>query len=239
MIPNSVRIPLAEAGLWLVAGRSRGDVATRLLLALGLMERAVPADPGPADPAPVRDHLVEAVLWLTAGRPRPQVARALLAALSVEDGQPASSALPCTPPADWWVQRLHAWDRWGGASPLTGLSDWLLHSAIHPDPPLAPDVVVGALSAVEPEPDEACLWSLALEVNNGASRTVVPATDFRAVERDVRWVSGTTGLLGMVGGRPLRATGGLIYERRAVRYRWVREEVLLPFGTLRIREAAA
>ena len=79
---------------------------------------------------------------------------------------------------------------------------------------------------------------LELVVRNARETTVVPATAFRAIEQSVRWVTGPTALTGVVGGRPFPVVGPFVYGERAVRFHLLHDEVLVPFGTLRLQAAA-
>jgi hypothetical protein len=252
---RQARERILDAGLWLVSGRPRQEVLTSVLGALGAAERTR----GDAHARMlVRDHLLGAALWLVAGRPREEVARALVHALAAAD--PGAAAPPADPSrapaepgdraaadglhAELWRHRLATWRELGGASATTALADRILESAAaepagHGAGRIAFAFRDAGHAGGRGEADPPAEWRLSLEVSNGAVTTVIPADVFQAIEQEVRWVSSPDELVGIVGGRPLRVTGSLVYARRAVRYHGTREEVLLPFGGIRLRVEAA
>jgi hypothetical protein len=247
---RQARERILDAGLWLVSGRPRQEVLTSVLGALGAAERATG---GAAVRQLVRDHLLEAALWLVAGRPREELARALVHALDAA-GPRDDAAVP--PPAamaaaddaalhaELWRQRLGMWRERGGASAATALADRILEAAAAGRAGQGAGRIAFAFRDAGPAAggdaaDPPAEWRLSLEVRNGAVTTVILPDAFQAIEQEVRWVSSPDELLGVVGGRPLRVTGSLVYARRAVRYHGTREELLLPFGGIRLRVEAA
>lgn len=241
---RQARDRVLEAGLWLVSRRPRQDALTAVLGALGALERATALR---EHHTAARDHLIEAALWLVAGRDREDVARTLvyaLEALEAGGGAPEREA-GAAPLADTdllpelWRHRLHAWRGRGGSSAITALADRILGDAAAGRAALGAQRIAFAFRDSDDDATDALPgWRLALEIDNGAHTTVIAAADFHAIEQDVRWVSGPDELLGLVGGRPLRVAGSLVYARRAVRYQTIRDELLLPFGGIRLKVEA-
>ena len=231
---------LLRAGLALANRRPRDEVVMTLLGAIGWLERLA-RDPSPAVRKAVigaRDHAVEAALWISAGVKREDCAGALLLAMQALDATHARVRPHL--PSRTWNQRLTVWQMIGGASARTHLLDRLLETVGDATAPVLDQIAqIVAWDDEEPlAPEiEAVAMPLELVVKNARETTVIPALEFRAIEQNVRWVTGPEGLTGVVGGRPFHVVGSFVYGERAVRFHWLNEEVLVPFGTLRVQAA--
>ena len=231
---------LLRAGLALANRRARDEVLMTLLGAIGWLER-LSRDPVPQVRKAVvgaRDHAIEGAMWISAGVPREDCAGALLLAMQALDSTRARVRPHL--PSRTWNQRLTVWQMIGGASARTHLLDRLLETVGDATAPVL-DQIADIVRYDDDEPLapelEAVAMPLELVVRNARETTVVPAVEFRAIEQNVRWVSGPDGLTGVVGGRPFHVVGSFVYGERAVRFHWLNEEVLVPFGTLRIQAA--
>lgn len=232
---------LLRAGLALTNRRPRDEVVMTLLGAIGWLDRlSRDRDPrvrGASSSA--RDHAIEAVLWTSAGVAREDAAGALLLAMQSLDTVRARVRPQL--PSRTWNQRLTVWQMIGGSSARTHLLDRLLETVGDATAPVLDQITeIVSWDDAEPLTEEVERVSLPLElvVRNGRESTVVPAAAFRAIEQSVRWVTGPIGLTGVVGGRPFRVLGSFVYGERAVRFHWLHDEVLVPFGTLRVQAAA-
>lgn len=213
-----------------------------VLGAIGWLERLA-RDPSPALRRAVlsaRDHAVEAAMWTSGGVPREDAAAALLLSMQALDATRARVQPHL--PSRTWNQRLTVWQMIGGASARTHLLDRLLETVGDATAPVLDQIAeIVRWDDDEPLPAavEAVTMPLELVIKNARETTLVPAGAFRAIEQNVRWVTGPTGLTGVVGGRPFRVLGPFVYGERAVRFHWLHDEVLVPFGTLRLQAAAA
>lgn len=233
---------LLQAGLALTNRRPRDEVVMTLLGAIGWLERLsrdASADVRRSVVA-ARDHAVEAAMWISGGVARENAAGALLLAMQALDGVRVRHRPKL--PSRTWNQRLTVWQMIGGASARTHLLDRLLETVGDATAPVL-DQVAEIVRWDDDEPLPADIEGVALPlelvVRNARETTVVPAAAFRAIEQNVRWVTGPTGLTGVVGGRPFRVVGPLVYGERAVRFHFLHDEVLVPFGVLRLQAAAA
>ena len=231
---------LLHAGLALASRRPRDEVVMTLLGAIGWLERLA-RDPSPVVRRAVmgaRDHAVEAAMWTNAGVSRETCASALLLAMQSLDTTRAR--LRTHLPSRTWNQRLAVWQMIGGASARTHLLDRLLETVGDATAPVL-DQIAEIVRWSEEDPlaadVEAVAMPLELVVRNARETTVIPAPAFRAIEQNVRWVTGPDGLTGVVGGRPFRVVGPFVYGERAVRFHWLHDEVLVPFGTLKVQAA--
>ena len=231
---------LLRAGLALTNRRPRDEVVMTLLGAIGWLERLA-RDPSPDVRRAVigaRDHAVEAALWTSAGMKREDCAGALLLAMQALDTTRARVRPHL--PSRTWNQRLTVWQMIGGASARTHLLDRLLETVGDATAPVLDQIAeIVRWDDDEPLPAdvETVAMPLELVVRNARETTVVPAVEFRAIEQSVRWVTGPDGLTGVVGGRPFHVIGSFVYGERAVRFHWLHEEVLVPFGTLKVQAA--
>jgi hypothetical protein len=232
---------LLRAGLALANRRPRDEVVMMLLGAIGWLERLSRehgADVRRAVMA-ARDHAVEAAMWTSGGTEREHAASALLLAMQALD--PVRERARPHLPSRTWNQRLTVWQMIGGSSARTHLLDRLLETVGDATAPVLDQVAeIVHWDDDEPLPAavEAVAMPLELVIRNARETTVVSAPAFRAIEQSVRWVTGPTGLTGVVGGRPFRVLGPFVYGERAVRFHWLHDEVLVPFGTLRLQAAA-
>ena len=231
---------LLHAGLALASRRPRDEVVMTLLGAIGWLERLA-RDPAPAvrrAVAGARDHAVEAAMWTNAGVDRETCASALLLAMQALDAMRARVRTHL--PSRTWNQRLAVWQMIGGASARTHLLDRLLETVGDASAPVL-DQIAEIVRWTEDDPldaeAETVAMPLELVVRNARETTVIPAPAFRAIEQNVRWVTGPDGLTGVVGGRPFRVVGPFVYGERAVRFHWLHDEVLVPFGTLKVQAA--
>ena len=229
---------LLRAGLSLASRRPRDEVVMTLLGAIGWLERLA-RDPSPMVRRAVmgaRDHAVEAAMWTNAGVSRETCASALLLAMQALDATRARVRTHL--PSRTWNQRLAVWQMIGGASARTHLLDRLLETVGDATAPVL-DQIAEIVRWSEDDPIDADIETVAmpleLVVRNARETTVIPATSFRAIEQNVRWVTGPDGLTGVVGGRPFRVIGPFVYGERAVRFHWLHDEVLVPFGTLKVQ----
>lgn len=239
---GAVRDRLLQAGLQLSSQRPRDEVTIALLGAVGWLERLLLEHRGAARAAfeAARDGTVDAALWLSAGRPREEVAGALLLATQALGGRGAAEP-PARLSSEVWNDRRSIWQMIGGASPRTHLLDHMLSHMEEPGPGVlerVSEVLRYDADARVPEDAERVGLPLELVVRNARETAVISAADFRRIEPSVRWVSGPSGMMGIVGGRPFRVNGPLIYGSRAVRFHWLHEEALVPFGELTLRAAA-
>ena len=231
---------LLRAGLALTNRRPRDEVVMTLLGAIGWLERLA-RDPSPQVRKAVigaRDHAVESALWTSAGVAREDCAGALLLAMQALDTTRARVRTHL--PSRTWNQRLTVWQMIGGASARTHLLDRLLETVGDATAPVLDEIAaIVRWDDDEPLPPEVETVAMPLElvVKNGRETTVVPAHAFHAIEQNVRWVTGPDGLTGVVGGRPFHVVGSFVYGERAVRFHWLHDEVLVPFGTLRLQAA--
>ena len=231
---------LLRAGLALANRRPRDEVVMTLLGAIGWFER-LSRDPSPQVRKAVmgaRDHAVEAALWISGGVARETCEGALLLAMQALDSTRARTRPRL--PSRTWNQRLTVWQMIGGASARTHLLDRLLETVGDASAPVLDEIAdIVRWDDNEPLPPEVESVAMPLElvVKNARETTIVPATEFRAIEQNVRWVTGPDGLTGVVGGRPFHVVGSFLYGERAVRFHWLNEEVLVPFGTLRLQAA--
>ena len=231
---------LLRAGLALANRRPRDEVVMTLLGAIGWLER-LSRDPSPDVRKAVigaRDHAVEAAMWTSSGVGREECESALLLAMQSLDATRARVRPHL--PSRTWNQRLTVWQMIGGASARTHLLDRLLETVGDATAPILDQVaaIVRWDDEEELAPElEAVSMPLELVVKNGRETTVVAAHAFRAIEQSVRWVTGPDGLTGVVGGRPFHVVGSFVYGERAVRFHWLNDEVLVPFGTLRLQAA--
>ncbi len=231
---------LLSAGLALASRRTRDEVVMTLLGAIGWLERLM-RDPAPEIRRAVmgaRDHAVEAVMWTNAGVGRETCASALLLAMQSLDT--ARARVRPHLPSRTWNQRLAVWQMIGGASARTHLLDRLLETVGDATAPVL-DQVAEIVRWSDDDPldadVEAVRMPLDLVVRNARETTVIGANAFRAIEQNVRWVTGPDGLTGVVGGRPFHVVGPFVYGERAVRFHWLHDEVLVPFGTLKLQAA--
>lgn len=231
---------LLHAGLALASRRPRDEVVMTLLGAIGWLERLA------RDPSPVvrhavmgaRDHGVEAAMWTNAGVSREACASALLLAMQALDSTRARVRTHL--PSRTWNQRLAVWQMIGGASARTHLLDRLLETVGDATAPVL-DQIAEIVRWTDDDPlaadVETVSLPLELVVRNARETTVIGAHAFRAIEQNVRWVTGPEGLTGIVGGRPFHVVGPFVYGERAVRFHWLHDEVLVPFGTLKVQAA--
>lgn len=233
---------LLRAGLALANRRPRDEVVMTLLGAIGWLER-LSRDASAEMRRSVmaaRDHAVEAAMWISGGVGREEAAGALLLAMQSLDNVRVR-ARPHLP-SRTWNQRLKVWQMIGGASARTHLLDRLLETVGDASAPVL-DQIADIVRWDDDEPLPAEIESVAmpleLVVRNGRETSVIPAPEFRAIEQSVRWVTGPTGLTGVVGGRPFRVVGPFVYGERAVRFHFLHDEVLVPFGSLRLQAAMA
>ena len=231
---------LLQAGLALASRRPRDEVVMTLLGAIGWLDRLA-RDPSPQVRSAVmgaRDHAIEAALWTSAGVDRETCASALLLAMQALDSTRAR--VRTNLPSRTWNQRLAVWQMIGGASARTHLLDRLLETVRDATAPVL-DQVAEIVRWTEDDPvgpeTEAVGMPLELVVKNARETTVVAGQAFRAIEQNVRWVTGPDGLTGVVGGRPFSVIGSFVYGPRAVRFHWLHDEVLVPFGTLKVQAA--
>ena len=233
---------LLRAGLALANRRTRDEVLMTLLGAIGWLER-LSRDPSPEVRKAVmsaRDHAVEAAMWTSGGVNREECAGALLLAMQALDATRAHVRPHL--PSRTWNQRLTVWQMIGGASARTHLLDRLLETVGDATAPILDQIAeIVRWDEDEPLPVEIETVNMPLElvVKNGRETTVVAAHTFRAIEQNVRWVTGPDGLTGVVGGRPFHVVGSFVYGERAVRFHWLHDEVLVPFGTLKLQAALA
>lgn len=233
---------LLRAGLALANRRPRDEVVMTLLGAIGWLERLA-REPSPDVRRAViaaRDHAVEAAMWISGGVSRENCEGALLLSMQALDATRARVRPHL--PSRTWNQRLTVWQMIGGASARTHLLDRLLETVGDATAPVLDQVAeIVRWDDDEPLPAEAEVVTMPLElvIRNARETTVVSAPAFRAIEQSVRWVTGPGGLTGVVGGRPFRVVGPFVYGERAVRFHWLHDEVLVPFGTLRLQAAAS
>jgi len=231
---------LLRAGLALANRRPRDEVVMTLLGAIGWLERMARDSSAQVRAAVIaaRDHAVEAAMWTSGGVAREDAASALLLAMQALD--PVRDRARPHLPSRTWNQRLTVWQMIGGASARTHLLDRLLETVGDATAPVLDQVAeIVRWDDDEPLPPEVEAVGMPLElvVKNGRETTVVSAPAFRAIEQSVRWVTGPDGLTGVVGGRPFHVVGNFVYGERAVRFHWLHDEVLVPFGTLRLQAA--
>ena len=233
---------LLRAGLALANRRPRDEVVMTLLGAIGWLERLSRDASFEVRRAVIaaRDHSVEAAMWTSGGIAREDAAGALLLAMQALD--PVRERARPRLPSRTWNQRLTVWQMIGGASARTHLLDRLLETVGDASAPVL-DQVAEIVGWDDDEPLPADIESVAmpleLVVRNARETTVVTAPAFRAIEQNVRWVTGPTELTGVVGGRPFRVLGPFVYGERAVRSHYLHDEVLVPFGTLRLQASAS
>lgn len=232
---------LLRAGLALANRRPRDEVVMTLLGAIGWLERLMREQVAGVREAVIaaRDHAVEAAMWTSGGVAREDAAGALLLAMQALD--PVRERARVHLPSRTWNQRLTVWQMIGGASARTHLLDRLLETVGDATAPVLDQVAeIVRWDDDEPLPDdvESVAMPLELVIRNARETTVVSAVEFRAIEQCVRWVTGPNGLTGVVGGRPFRVLGPFVYGERAVRFHWLQDEVLVPFGALRLQAAS-
>lgn len=232
---------LLRAGLALANRRPRDEVVMTLLGAIGWLERLMREQDADVREAVIgaRDHAVEAAMWTSGGVAREAAAGALLLAMQALD--PVRERTRVHLPSRTWNQRLTVWQMIGGASARTHLLDRLLETVGDATAPVLDQVAeIVRWDDDEPLPAdvEAVAMPLELVIRNARETTVVSAIEFRAIEQSVRWVTGPNGLTGVVGGRPFRVLGSFVYGERAVRFHWLHDEVLVPFGALRLQAAS-